>query len=271
MTFPIKSAFILFILFLSCNTGNLEIIADIPNHLKEVSAVEIIEGSKLFWVIEDAGKGDRNVIYGIDKKGKIKTELRVKDSKNRDWEDLTSDKQGNLYVGDFGNNSEKHKTFSIYKISNILEAEDEVTAERIKFTLPKKIKSADFEAFFEYNGYFYMFSKAKKKALVLKVPNEIGEHEATFVTKFELEGKERRITSADISEDGKQMALLTHDKAWIIAKFKADSFFDGKIKTIDFDHNSQKEGICFKDKETLIITDERSGGEGGNIYSMNIK
>jgi sugar lactone lactonase YvrE len=35
---------------------------------------------------------------------------------NIDWEDITKDKDGNLYVGDFGNNDNERKDLCIYKI-----------------------------------------------------------------------------------------------------------------------------------------------------------
>ena len=271
MTFTWKFSCISALLFLSCNTGNLNLVADIPNHLKEVSAVETFEDSDLFWVIEDSGKGDRNYVYGIDSNGSIQSRLLILNSKNKDWEDLTTDKKGNLYIGDFGNNTKKRKKFTIYKVPNIIEAKVETTAEAITFTLPKGLDSHDFEAFIEHNNAFYIFSKDQKSGYVIKVPNAKGTHEAEFMTHFKLAGKDKRITSADISTDGKTLALLFRDRAVLLSDFYNDDFFSGHLKTIDFNHDSQKEGICFKNNETLIITDERYGDSGGNIYSISFK
>ena len=49
-----------------------------------------------------------------------------------------------------------------------------------------------------------------------------------------------------------------------------DDFFSGNIEELPFDHNSQKEGICFKNDAMVYITDERNGDEGGNIYSFKL-
>ena len=41
--------------------------------------------------------------------------------------------------------------------------------------------------------------------------------------------------------------------------------------TLEFNHTSQKEGVCFKDENTLYITDEKARGEGGNLYELKIE
>ncbi|MGC1205666.1 MAG: hypothetical protein WA839_12370, partial [Flavobacteriaceae bacterium] len=175
-----------------------------------------------------------------------------------------------MYIGDFGNNSEKRDEFSILKISNIDTVKDQLIASKIDFTLPEKVKSKDFEAFFLLNDKFYIFSKEDKGALLISVPNITGNHVATLITEFKLKGKHNKITSADISEDGKTVVLLNHDKLWKLTGFTNDNFFNGNIKSINFEHDSQKEGICFKSESSVYITDESNKSEGGNIYSLKL-
>ena len=69
--------FLFSFLFLSfgCDTGNLIVQADLPNSLKEVSAVQMTSKSDLLWVIEDAGNS--NHLYGLNKKGKIIKDLTI--------------------------------------------------------------------------------------------------------------------------------------------------------------------------------------------------
>jgi hypothetical protein len=120
------------------------------------------------------------------------------------------------------------------------------------------------------NDYFYIFSKENKTSKLIKVPNQVGKHTAEFVTDFNLDGKHHKITSADVSDDGKTIVLLNHDKLWKITNFEGDDFFKGSIEEITFDHKSQKEGICFLNNSTVYITDERNNGEGGNLYLFSI-
>ncbi len=268
MMFQIQQLIFITLFLSSCDTGKLTVIADLPSTLKEVSATETIPNSDLIWVIEDAG--NKNNIYGLNTQGKIIKDIDVSNASNIDWEDLTSDNLGNLYIGDFGNNSKNRDDFTIYKIANPDTDKASVIAEKINFLLPKDMKSEDFEAFFLFKGYFYVFSKENKTSKLIKVPNQIGKHTAELVTDFNLAGKHHKITSADVSDDGKTIVLLNHDKLWKITNFKDDNFFKGTIEELKFDHDSQKEGICFKDNSTVLITDESDSKLGSNIYSFKL-
>ena len=268
MTFQFKTFIFFIILFSSCNTGHLNNIADIDSELKESSAIELVKGSNLLWTIEDAG--NKNNLYGLDLKGNIVKDIDISNAKNNDWEDLTSDDLGNIYIGDFGNNNKKREKFTILKVSNIDTIENKANAEAINFTLPKDVKSEDFEAFFLLDDVFYIFSKENKSSILLKVPNTIGEHVAELVTDFNLDGKHNKITSAAVSSNGETVVLLNHDKLWRLSNFKPDYFFKGTIEELKFNHTSQKEGVCFKNDSIVYITDEKNKSEGGNIYTFNM-
>lgn len=264
-----KNYILIALLFFSCNSGNLTVIADLPTSLKEISAVETLPDSNLIWVIEDSGND--NYLYALNHNGDIEKQLQISNAQNTDWEDLTSDANGNIYIGDFGNNNKKRNMFSILKIEKPNNTTTQTEAQFITFSLPKKVKAQDFEAFFLMNDSFYVFSKNKKSGKLFKVPNRIGHHEALFITGFNLKGKNNPITSADISDDHKTIVLLNHDVAWQITNFVGDTFFEGTIKSLDFNHMSQKEGICFITNKSVYITDEKAKNEGGNLYEFNLK
>jgi hypothetical protein len=265
----LKRLIFLLLIVTSCGShGRLTFEGDIANSLTEISAAEVGINPKIVWTIQDAGNS--NTLFGLNMKGHIKRSIVISNVKNIDWEDLTSDNFGNLYIGDFGNNSEKRKVFRILRINHEDLDKNSAQAEFIEFTLPKNQDSKDFEAFFLHNNTFYIFSKETKKFIVLTVPNEVGKHIAKLGSKYNFDGKNNKITSADISTDGKTIVLLNHDKLWKICHFKDDDFFSGTIDKLSFKHNSQKEGICFKSDSEVIITDERKGSEGGNIYSFKL-
>lgn len=250
----------------SCQSGKLNVIADLPKSLKEASAIETVPHSDLLWTIEDSS--NKNNIYGLDRNGNIVKDIDIKGASNIDWEDLTSDTKGNLYIGDFGNNSKNRDDFTIYKVSNL--SKDKTKAERINFVLPKNESPKDFEGFFIFEDHFYVFSKENKSCSMFKVPNKVGKHVALHASDFKLKDKKLKITSADVSDDGKTLVLLTHDRLWKLTDFKNDAFFKGTIETLKFEHSSQKEGICFKDANTVYITDERTKHEGGNLYEFRL-
>ncbi|WP_040280257.1 hypothetical protein [Psychroserpens damuponensis] len=267
---PIYFNFVFLSLMLAsaCDSGKLTATADLPSSLKEISAIEKTSTSNMLWVIEDAG--NTNNLYGLNAKGDVLKDISINNIQNIDWEDLTSDTFGNIYIGDFGNNSKKRKSFAIYKVTAPEKASSNTTAEVISFTMPKGEKSQDFESFFLYNNKFYVFSKSNKHVKLYWVPNDIGDHEARYISEVELKGKNTKVTSADINSDGSTVVLLNHDRLWKLTNFDADDFLSGTIKAVEFDHDSQKEGINITDNNMVLITDEKTKHEGGKLYTMNL-
>ena len=220
----------------------------------------------------------------MSKQGEIIRELAI-NAKNHDWEDLTSDKNGNLYIGDFGNNYSKRKNLAILIVNaKDLKSDSLVSIERISFSYPDQIKFPpkrkqlyfDSEAFIHYNDSLYIFTKSRVrndfgKTNLYKIPAKRGNHIAKLIGTFNsCPDIDCWITSADISTDGKQVVLLTSRSVWLLSDFKTDNFFSGTSKELPFDYSSQKEGACFKDKNTLYITDEKTHGTGGNLYEFKL-
>lgn len=273
---------LLFTSLISCNSGNLKIIADLPEILKEASGNEITTISDLIWVINDSGNSPK--LYGINEKGLILKELKIK-AKNNDWEDITSDKEGNLYIGDFGNNNNKRKNLAVLKVTkNSMNTSDEIDVERISFKYPNQQKFPpkkegmyfDCEAFFHYRDSLFLFTKSHVKndfgkTNLYKIPAKQGNYVAEFVSSFNTCFEiDCWITAADISNDGKIIALLTPKSVWVFSNFKDTNFFNGSIIEIPLNHTSQKEGLCFKNNTTLYITDEKAYGSDGFLYEFNL-
>ncbi len=266
-------------MLISCtNFGQLTLVADLSKTLKEVSGNEMIPNSELIWMVNDSG--NKPEVFGVNQQGGIEKVVEV-NAKNHDWEDLTSDEKGNLYIGDFGNNNQKRKKLAILKIANQdLLTSDMVEVEKISFVYPKlaqkKKVSYDAEGFFYHQNYFYIFTKSRQKkklgrTLLFKVPNEKGKHVATFISEYSFCNHIHcRITAADISEDGKKVLLLNHTSVFVLTDFNNDDFLSGEIKEIPLGHTSQKEGVCFKDDNSLFITDEYSMHTKGNLYSFKL-
>ncbi|SDT90190.1 hypothetical protein SAMN04487762_0424 [Polaribacter sp. Hel1_33_78] len=275
-------SFFTFLFLISCqNFGQLSFLADLPKNLKEVSGNETIRNSNLIWMLNDGGNESK--IYAVSEEGKIKREVYIK-NKNHDWEDLTSDEKGNIYIGDFGNNLSKRKNLTILKIEEKYLKKKNTEAIRIEFTyenqhkFPPKKKGLyfDAEAFFYFKGYMYIFTKSRVhnkygKTFLYKLPAKKGKHIAKLIGEFEnCNDLECWITSADISADGKKVALLSQKNILIFSDYKEDNFLSGNVKKIELEHRTQKEGLCFKDNYTLLITDEKAHGVGGNLYELKV-
>ncbi|MBU2901019.1 hypothetical protein [Maribacter dokdonensis] len=281
----VLSTFLVLSVFTSCsNYGQLKVIADLPGSLDENSGLATY-GDSTVWVIEDGGNKDE--IYQINLKGDILKSLKVKNGDNQDWEDLTTDKAGNLYIGDIGNNANKRKDLVIYKLPNpTIEPGDKIDAEKIKLHYPdqkdfppkKEGLFYDSEAIFHHDGKIFIVTKNRSKAFtgeahIYSVPDTKGTYEATLVGSFTpcKDWKLCQITSIDISPKGDRIVALSYGKLFIFTDFTWDDFTKGNMQEIDLGARSQLESVCFLNDDTLLISDEKAHSEGGNLYTYSIK
>ena len=273
-----------FLLFTSCeNFGQLEVKAKLSKLLEEVSGIQYDPQEDAFWMLNDSGNSSS--VFLVTEEGKILRELKI-DAKNNDWEDITMDAEGNLYIGDFGNNANERKNLRILKIDKKdLKSQKKIKVEKIKFSFPEqkkfppKKKYYDVEGFFAWKGNFYVFTKSRVKkkigrTFLYRIPMEKGKHKAKRISDFiTCPEKYCWITGADISKDGSKVVLINHKSAWVFTDFQGDDFFSGKAQEFPFGHESQKESVTFKDKTTIYVADEDENGSsrGRNLYRLSLK
>ncbi len=258
-------------------TGNL------PESIDEASGLETFD-NEVFWTHNDGGKP---VLFGIDSSAKIIKTVYLR-NKNRGWEDLANDENGNLYIGAFGNNKSDKKDLKIYIIPNPDSIQEEITlAKVIKFSFedqdsfppPPEKHNFDVDAFFHLNDSLYLFTKNRTNPYdglinVYVIPASSGEFVAKKVDVFKLDGVKYNnwITGVDISEDKKSIALLFHHRVILIENFGAPIFSKGTFKEFNLNHYSHKAGIVFINNNELVIVDEKEMGfGGGNIYRFSIR
>jgi hypothetical protein len=238
-------------------------ISKLPTVANESSGLARGSNKGSYWTHNDSG--GKTELYEFDLTGKLVSTKIVPGVKNTDWEDLAQDQAGNVFVGDFGNNSVPRTSFDIYKWSI-----DPSTAEKITFTYSRQKNSTgtnntpifDCESFFYYHSNLYLFSKnwGKDKSVNLyELPAEKGNHILAPVDSIHIN---TQVTSADISPDGKTFALLTYGK---ILLFGVDN------KVINFKKplgcfrlvKKQNEALIFLNNTDMLITNEQ-----GDVYQI---
>ncbi len=285
-----KALFISSILLLATNCQEkaqygIEVVTALPKEIDEASACEISKASNLIWTVED--QGNENLLFGFNKKGELIRKIRVSNVENIDWEDLSSDEEGNLYIGDFGNNDNDRQNLAIYKINAADLSKDEaIASEIVRFYYPeqkdfpaqKKNRIFDVESFFFYNNHFYLFTKNRSSefdgttSLYRVDNNSQTKLPAKKLSEFVTCGNFNHcaVTSAAISPDKKKVVLLSSDKVWVFTNFKDDNFFSGEPKTIELQNFTQKEGLCFETNESILITDEATKKGGSFLYQLKL-
>jgi len=282
--------FIVFLLLLSVTIsscqdfGKLQIVASVPAALEEISGIEKIPQSNLIWAVSDSHNSA--TLYGFNPTTQnIDEAINLTSIKNKDWEDMATDAEGNLYIGDFGNNNNKRKQLAIYKVPSVTESTEQRTIytttfeyeDQTKFPPKKKDRNFDVESFIYYNNHFYLFTRNRSSHFdgtvkLYKMPATPGHHTAKVISSYKTcdDKKNCQVTGATIDFKSGTVALLSNSKVWLLKDYKNDDFFSGSIEEIDFDHHSQKESICFKDANTLYIADEQNGTLGGNVYEFQL-
>jgi len=262
-------------------SDSLKAEAKLPKHINECSGMTTLEG-KTLWVIEDGGNKD--ILYGLDLKGRVQREFKVSNAKNKDWEALTKDSLGNLYIGDFGNNGNRRKNLVIHKLPNpLLEKGDKIPARSIAFRYPDQKafpppfddRRFDAEAFFHFGDRLFIITKNRSDpfdgtAHVYSIPDSIGTYTARKEFQFKTCEKRSRcsVTDAALSPNGNRLVLLGYGTLWVFEDFRERGFGKGPARMIDLGGRTQLEAISFIDDQLLYLADERVFKSGGNLYKF---
>jgi hypothetical protein len=64
--------------------------------------------------------------------------------------------------------------------------------------------------------------------------------------------------------------LLDSERLWLFENWQGDDFFSGDAYQINLGIVTQKEAVTFFDENTIVFTDERFNGVGGNGYLIRL-
>ncbi|MEP7196630.1 MAG: SdiA-regulated domain-containing protein [Saprospiraceae bacterium] len=262
-------------------------LCSLDKNLSESSGICTINGGMTFWTMNDSD--GKPFLYEIDTNCNIVKSIKVSNAENKDWEEITTDDKGNIYIGDFGNNENSRKDLKIYRIrkEDLLNS-NEPSAEIINFNYKNQVefppndafKNYDMEAMVWLNNKIHLFSKNRTSPFSgytyhYEIPDTAGNYTLSVVDSFKTGPGPNIlywITGAALSPDGQKLILLSHDRVWLFYPLNQNNFFNSPNKTLLMGHFSQKEGICFADNNNLFLTDERNTtiNNGGKLYSSNL-
>jgi hypothetical protein len=240
---------------------------NLPEKLKEISGWVFVNDSTLI-AHNDSGNGP--ILYVLNLNGTIRKETFVKGTKCVDYEDITADDKGNVYLGDFGNNDNKRQNLAIWKIraSDILR-KDSVTAQEIAFSYPeqKTFPAAEKEMYYDceamgfYKDSLYVFTKCRAvpfdgKCMVYSIPAEPGTYKAKKKTHLVLGKRSWMLDSATAAAFYKdELFIQTYTKMHIFTvgadrKLTAKNQFSMPV--------TQKEAIAVRSNGDVYVGDEKA-------------
>lgn len=140
----------------------------LPPVLNEVSGLYYAGPDSLWWHNDG---GNAPALYLTNNQGLVQKRVVLTPLRNVDWEDITADDHGLLYIGDFGNNGSSRRDLRIYAYDPSEESLDSISFRYPDQTaFPPSQGSFDVEGFFWHNDSLHLFSKNRlpKSSFVTK-------------------------------------------------------------------------------------------------------
>lgn len=227
----------------------------------------------VYWTLNDSGA--KNRIFPISRDGKLyraewyKPEdggIYIGDAVNIDWESMTADSEGNLYIGACGNNMNVRQDLCIYSFRDPHPLATGTTRylQKINFYYPEQASLPPAETDYNYDCEAIFWAQDRLFALTkhrsdtntrLYTFNSMypdRRNAVTLLSSFDIRGM---VTDAECNDDGSKLAVLTYYSVWVF-EGEVGEWFEGSIKWIPI-KAKQCEGICWDDEATLLITNEQ--------------
>lgn len=237
----------------------------LPKTLKEISGLEFINDSML--VAHNDG-GNSPILYLLNLKGKIIDSTTIINVKNTDWEDITKDNSGNLYIADIGNNQNKRKKLKILKvsISEILN-KDSVEAEVYVFQYPDQSLYPppnselyyDAETIICLDNYLWIFTKCRsipfdgKSHIYRTNISQLKQHEWEKIGEIIPGKKSWKLDSFTSGTSYKNyFYLITYNRILIVHSTQITK----TVKFIKFNRYVQREAITISPSGLICVANE---------------
>lgn len=225
--------------------------------LEELSGIVSASRSGEYWGHND--KGNDPILYRFSRKGKLLQKVEIENVGDGDWEALSGDSKGVIYIGDVGDNDAERQIYRIHRLEEPdRKSEKTDRARTYSFVYPDG-KSHNCESLFLLNGKHYLITKVnddkkERDRTTIYCIDRLEEGKMVTAREVGVCRIEGQVTDAAYSLDAKVLAVLTYERLYFYrvareADLLAEAFHSVKI---DFD---QCEGLCF-DGGDLVLTNE---------------
>lgn len=280
MKYVIVVVFFLLVYSAKAQTITVDSIASLESKITESSGLLYING-KLF---THTDSGNEPAIYELDAyTGKVIRTTRLKNTKNKDWEDITKDEEY-IYVGDFGNNQGARTDLKIqkFKIIDLLNSSlDTITADTISFHYSDQVDftpsnfttNFDAEAFVSMGDSLYIFTKnwGDFKTNIYSCPKEKGNYTLNKIGSANTLGM---VTGATRNEELNLVVLCGYSftGAFLVklSNVNPNPFQNMQAErfTISPAGSIQVEGICYAENNKYFLSSEASQGAPALLHKI---
>ncbi|AWW30133.1 hypothetical protein DN752_08365 [Echinicola strongylocentroti] len=186
--------------------------------LKEASGLAASrEYDNMLYTHNDSG--GEPVVYKLDSVGRVKGEINLEGTRNRDWEDIAvgpdaSGDKSYVFVGEIGDNDGKYPSISLLRFEEPVEDSTSISVKphKTKLTYPDGPRDAETLMVDPWNGDVYIVSKRDSSNVLYRAPADKLDDE-----EVELEPLQKlpitMSVGGDISPDGKEIIIKNY---WVI-------------------------------------------------------
>lgn len=221
--------------------------------------------ARVYWTHNDSGNGP--YVFAITRDGKLVAEYPIARARNTDWEAISIDNEGRLYIADIGNNDLKRDRAVIYRVD---EPDPAAVSEKGKgnalrvngvWRLKYPGRPFDAESFFVWGGKGYVISKllsGSNAGLYRFDLAATGSDAVALEHVCELPIRSP-VSDAAISADGARLAVLTVTGPNLFT-IDGDPANAGKVTPAYVNYFDPRdlnmEGVCFTDGGLLASTEQ---------------
>lgn len=215
----------------------------------------------VFWTHNDSGNPPE--LFAVTRDGKGVRTYAV-DAKNVDWEDVALDGRGRLLIADIGNNQHDRREVSVHAV-----VEPDPTAPADKKERPLKVEQTwrlryparpfDAESLFVRGGQGYVIAKSLRFELAGLYAFDLDPGKPLQTLRKVADLPIRfPVTAADLSPDGRRLAVLTVAGPYLFDAVPDDlsTLAAAKPAHVVYTHH-RMEGCCFVPEGLLATTEER--------------
>ena len=237
----------------------------------------------IFWTHNDSGGGSE--VFGIDRARNIICRVAVVSAKNRDWEAISADRDGHLYIADFGNNDNRRQDLAIYRVpeprncSTGADATKSVKAHALLFRYEDQVRFPDRKRLnFDAEALFVFQPKQSKIPELYILTKHRSDTETTMyrlkaifgtevqvaerVDRFDVGGHEHwfggKVTGVAIHPEQTRFAVLTYHAVYIFKLVNERPNFEyltGRV-SLSTTVTQQVEGISWAGDSLMIINEQ---------------
>ena len=215
----------------------------------------------VYWTLNDSG--NPAALYAVQPDGELIAEVAVTGAENYDWEALAGDDDGNLWIGEIGNNSRERDDLALFVVPEPdphRDAEVEVVA-RYPYRYPAE--NVDAEGLFLVDGVPHIVSKEAGRAVLYRFP-ELREGEQVVLAAVGELPSARLVTGADISPGGRRLVVCTYDEFWVytVPEASGDLAAFTEAAPIALANGFGPEAVAFDGHDLILSSESR------NVYHV---